>query len=136
MKLYISGPVTGYEQGNKPAFDQAKETLKAAGHDPISPFDGETSEQTNETLTDKYGSLYWKVLAKDIVMMAGAEGVVLLPGWERSKGARIEAYVALHAGLPIFDNISLQQIDPSYVAGVAFAEWIPKKIKELAGIAA
>lgn len=137
IKIYISGPITGYENGNKPAFENAKTVLSRWGYDVVSPFDHDDQE-----VTETYDDTYWRVLSKDIVLMSKVEGIVYLPGWEKSKGARVEAFVALSRGLPMWEYLesgeeaSLEELKYNVVAGVCVAEWIPKEILQKFGLAA
>lgn len=139
MKLYLSGPVTGYEKGNRPAFDAAQRALNKAGHLVLSPFDGELPEVTTETLADHYGAKYWQVLAEDVSIILSQEldALALLPGWEKSKGARIEAFVGLVRGVKFYEytNESLSPpLNPEYVAGIVAAQWMPEPVRRVAAI--
>ena len=37
MRVYIAGPMRGYPDFNKAAFDAAELLLKEIGHDPVNP---------------------------------------------------------------------------------------------------
>jgi len=49
------------------------------------------------------GASWGYFLARDVKLVADdCSGVVLLSGWERSRGARLEAFVAISCGKPLF----------------------------------
>lgn len=87
MRLYISGPITGLDDLNKPAFAEAAQQLRAAGHVAINPHDvGQASELL----------LPWEEYLKaDLVaMLLMADALALLPGWVNSRGALLEHHIA------------------------------------------
>ena len=87
MKLYLSGPITGIPDLNKPAFNQAAQSLRAVGHEVINPHEiGQPSDLM----------LPWEEYLRDdlIAMLQGAEALALLPHWTDSRGARLERHVA------------------------------------------
>jgi Domain of unknown function (DUF4406) len=91
MKLYISGPMTGYDNLNYPAFEEAAGDLRAYGYEVISPH-----ELNPITATD------WKECMKvDIRALLDCDGVATLPGHEKSKGAILENTIAAAMGLEI-----------------------------------
>ena len=92
MKIYIAGPMTGYPDFNYPAFTHAGEVLTAKGWDVLNPVDSE-KENTDAAYQSKPWSWYLRSALK---MVTDAEAICLLPGWEESSGARLEAYVAFH----------------------------------------
>ena len=107
LRLYLAGPMSGIEQFNFPAFYEAAATLRAAGHDIVSPaemdaddgIDGEAMASENGDATKL--SLTWaQLLSRDVLILgdeteAAVDGIVFLPGWTASRGAKLEAFTAL-----------------------------------------
>ena len=97
MRVYIAGPMTGIEDFNYPAFNAAASRLLAAGYEPLNPVD---SEKHNDTDTHQTWDWY---LRHAIRMVTHADGLAMLPGWSKSKGANLEHHVAMALGLDIRD---------------------------------
>ena len=92
MRWYVSGPMTGLPDLNRPAFQQAAATVRATGHDAINPVE----------LCPLH--IPWKAAMRmDLAALKTAHGVICLPGWERSRGARIEVWLARRRGLPVWE---------------------------------
>jgi hypothetical protein len=102
MTWYLSGPMTGYENLNFPAFSYAAMTLRAQGLTLISPHENDLDIGE----WDDY-------LRHDIKLLADCHGLVLLRGWTKSKGAQMELWIALRLGLPVrfFDEQHGELID-------------------------
>lgn len=100
MKLYLSGPMSGIPQYNFPAFTQAALVLRALGHEVLSPHELDTPEQVHAALASTDGHTEdadWAAyLARDIVEISkfDPEAIVVLPGWEDSRGCKIETLIA------------------------------------------
>lgn len=90
-KWYIAGPMSGMERLNRPAFYEAAAKLRKHGHKAVNPF--ELGVEDGKEIRD-----YMKV---DIPAMLECDGVALLPGWEKSQGARLEALMAFECGLDV-----------------------------------
>lgn len=91
MRIYIAGPMTGRPQFNYPAFHQAAALLRAAGHVVINPA---------ENPAPACGS--WRgYMRMSVAQVASVDCLVMLPGWQFSKGARIEYLLARLLGLGI-----------------------------------
>ena len=112
-RYYLAGPMSGIPQFNFPALDTAKASLLAQGYAVVSPAelddeiarkaalaspDGNMEEYVAET-----GETWGDFLARDVKLIADeVDGVILLEGWEESKGARLEAFVARTCGKPVY----------------------------------
>lgn len=97
MKIYLSGPMTGYPQYNFPAFDYAAAKLRAEGHEVFSPADNDRVRGlTGDTTIPFPPGVTARVLFKDDTsyICDHAEKVALLAGWEKSRGARAEVALA------------------------------------------
>jgi hypothetical protein len=102
LRIYISGPMTGQDDHNFPAFHAAAERFRQTGWEVANPaenFDGRT---------DLPREMY---LRTDMVMLAQCDAIALLPGWERSRGATLEAVLASELGLQFFDAWSGTQME-------------------------
>lgn len=101
MKIYLAGPMTGLPEFNFPAFDRAAEILSAAGYTVFNPaqmdrdvgFDPLSTVVSNEFLRD--------ALRRDLSAICECDGIAMLPGWEKSGGARVEWTLACHLGLKV-----------------------------------
>lgn len=93
MLLYLAGPMTGVEDYNVPAFDQAHLALRNAGYAVHSPAD----------MTRRYGTErpYGFYLKAGLYRLLECDGLALLDGWPRSNGARLEVTVAKAVGMPV-----------------------------------
>lgn len=95
MKVYIAGPMSGFEDFNYPAFIAAEAELVSRGLDVLNPA---KSEEHNTT--GKPQAWLW-YMRHALRMVADADAVCLLPGWQKSKGASLECDIAEGLGLDI-----------------------------------
>ena len=103
-RIYIAGPMTGLPDHNFPAFHAAAERLRQAGWETVNPaenFDGRT-DLPRETY-----------LRADIELLATCDAVAMLPGWEDSRGAKLEYLLAWELNMPVIDVATLQPIGPN-----------------------
>lgn len=103
MRLYVSGPITGYQDLNKPLFAAVTMSLRNAGHQVLNPHDVCTLLKEHECEQPCHPSeelLPWAdYLRADLVaMLQQADAVAVLPAWELSKGAALEVGVAQALG--------------------------------------
>lgn len=114
MIIYLSGPMTGYDFFNFPAFDAAKEVLQADGHMVISPPDisrGLDLCEHDGTAIDSFTEEdYQRCMRKDIETILFCDAMFVLPGWKQSRGAKLEVAIALVLGIPVFDFYSMEQL--------------------------
>lgn len=125
-KVYVAGPMSGIPQFNYPAFLAAAERLRAQGLEVLCPAEMDTpemqeaalaSETGNITDLDSTGETWGDVLAKDVKLVSDViDEVCLLPGWQNSRGARLEAYCALSVQKPcssLVDGVRIY-FEPKY----------------------
>lgn len=103
-RLYLAGPMSNLPQFNFPAFYAAAAALRAMGFEVVSPAEMDADFGIDkEALASTDGnvesiSLTWgDLLSRDVKLLAdgGITGIVFLPGWQKSRGARLEATVGL-----------------------------------------
>lgn len=109
MKLYLAGPMRGIAKMNFPAFDAGAEILVALGHDVFSPAQRDrdhgldVSGLTGDEHHDDYGFDLRAALADDLDFICRqADGVIVLPGWVTSLGAKAEVAAAGALGIPVW----------------------------------
>ncbi|MFB7798961.1 DUF4406 domain-containing protein [Isoptericola sp. NPDC056134] len=89
MKVYLSGPMTGYPEQNYPAFFAAESVLADLGHLVCNP-----ARQPERATWADY-------LRADLADVLVADALAVLPGWEASRGAQLEVHVAHALGVPV-----------------------------------
>lgn len=96
MNLYVIGPVTGRKDRNIDEFQGVAEDLRNAGYGCVIPHQvvprtknwEEAIHLSIEELTHcERGGFHY-------------DGVAMLPGWEQSRGAKIEHDLAVALGIP------------------------------------
>lgn len=104
-KFYLAGPMSGIPQFNFPAFDFAAKWLRAEGWDIISPAELDAEETRAMAMASEKGlanqaKRKWGwYLGRDVEIVADqCDGIVLLIGWDKSRGARLEVFTALTVG--------------------------------------
>lgn len=87
-KCYIAGPMTGYADLNYPVFHSVAERLRAMGFEVVSPAELNPIETP-----------YREAMVKDILALIKCDHIVMLEGWEQSKGASLENHIAVVLGI-------------------------------------
>lgn len=88
-KIYIAGPISGLPNFNRDAFNAEAHRLLGLGHVALNPA----------ILPD--GLEQHEYMAICIEMVKMADQLVMLPGWERSAGARAEHALVIKLGKAI-----------------------------------
>ena len=95
MKIYLSGKITGLPLDEaQRIFNQAEEFVKGQLGD-IYP-DIEVINPMKE-VPFKEGFEREDYMAKDIMILLQCDAIYMLPGWQESKGARLEHKIAFEA---------------------------------------
>lgn len=103
MRIYISGRITGLPYHIAAGhFAIAARRLSELGHHPVNPiYNGLPRDAT-----------WAEHMRTDLATLRACEGVCMLHGWERSRGARIERRAALKRGMPIYTFSEDRQLIP------------------------
>jgi hypothetical protein len=107
--IYISGPMSGKPGLNFDEFNAAAAKLRADGYQVINPAE----------ITIDHGAKWEECLRRDIRAMMDCDAIAMLPGWEHSKGARLEHHIAVELG---FEVIILKPPSTVAIAEEARAE--------------
>jgi hypothetical protein len=94
--VYISGPMRGKPELNRHAFNAVQRSAVERGWRTFNPA---TKVNTGEHST---ATPYNIAIREDIGMLLKSNGIVLLPGWRQSEGARFETEVAKALGLDFY----------------------------------
>lgn len=88
-RVYVSGPMTGLPDLNFPAFNAAAAQLRALGLDVVNPAE----------LNPDPSCTWQAAMREDIRALVDCDTIVFLPGWQHSRGAKLERPVAQALGL-------------------------------------
>lgn len=133
MKYYLAGPMSGIPQFNFPLFDQAASQLRDSGYEIISPAELDDTETRAQALASPDGNpgksnrTWGDFLSRDVKIVADqVQGVIFLPRWYTSRGARLEGYVGLTCGHEFLlyypKSRELVRLSPQFVANQIFSE--------------
>ena len=125
MKAYIAGPMRGYNKFNFPAFHEAEALARSLGLEVLNParmdeelgFDPEKSLDEQPTFTMR--DFVKRDLDCILSLTPGTDWIILLEGWEKSKGASAEHAVAKWLGVNAMPLVFLQQLHRNF-PGVRF----------------
>lgn len=93
MKLYLAGPMTGYPELNFPLFHREAARLRAIGHEVINPAEINIDPAAG----------WAECMRADIQHLVTCEGIAMLPGWLKSRGASLELRIADALGMHVLD---------------------------------
>lgn len=115
--VYISGPISGVDKYWE-AFEQAEDYLLGLGYIPLSPAhlpEGMTKAQ------------YMRI---NFATIDSADAVLFLPGWEESKGARLERAYCAYIGKPVI-LLKAANVDGTYPPKDITLAWLKHDLEEV-----
>ncbi len=98
--VYIAGPMTGIARWNRPAFVKAAKQLREQGWEVTSPVEIADAFGSQNTIVTTPGMLD-AVIEAELEALAKCDAIYLLAGWEDSRGAKRELWLALEKGLEV-----------------------------------
>lgn len=91
MKVYLSGQVTGIDYPRACAsFYEAEKTIALRGDQPVTPV--------RLCNPDKTWAACMRICIKALM---DCDGIYMLKGWRKSRGARLEHFIALKLGMRV-----------------------------------
>lgn len=101
-RAYIAGPMTGIVDYNFPAFNALAAAMRADGWHVENPAEHGIVE----------GADWADYLRHDITRIATCDTIVLLPGWSKSKGAKLELHIAQQISMNILLSDGAETVQP------------------------
>lgn len=101
IQVYISGPITGVKNLNRPAFDEAKELLDEEGYCGIIPLDFEFDREIIEALESDGEDSHHLYMRKCFEELSKCDMMAVLPNWYESKGVKYEMEVCKMLKIPV-----------------------------------
>ncbi len=112
IECYIAGPMRGVPDYNYPAFNSAASLLRGAGWMVNNPAENDNDVLDEIVRLEKDDNPLKVYMRKDLQDVLRSQLVVVLPGWEHSKGACLEVHVAHETDTPVFDFVYWGRILP------------------------
>lgn len=101
MKIYIAGPISGTTDYNE-RFSDAKKEISRKGHQAVNPLDIRILIETEGPKAISYGQTM--TICKALV--GACDAIYMMPGWQKSNGARQEHDEAVDKGLKFYASIA------------------------------
>ena len=97
--VYIAGPMTGIPELNYPLFNAVEHWLKEQGYKVENPASNHVTGMSGDELWREY-------MRMSLRQISHCDIVLLLPDWEKSKGASLEKHIADTLGLQVAELTS------------------------------
>ena len=95
--IYISGKITGIEEEALINFNKAEYELTSLGYNVVNPM----------KLPHNHDKEWSSYMRECLVHLMDCDYIFILDGYEQSKGARLELYIAQELGLKILTNFTI-----------------------------
>ena len=96
-KVFIAGPMRGYENYNFPKFDKFEKILKDNGVECVNP--GRISRKFKEKDINSDINIYNEMVRLQQEAEKTCNAILLLDGWQWSKGTQLEVKTAAELGM-------------------------------------
>lgn len=122
IKFYLAGPMSGYHELNFPLFNSEAARLRALGYDVINPAEIDPTNPVFATPAEHLA--HWRrCMRADIAALVTCDGIALLQGWERSKGASLEHHVATELGMIVTMADEITEQAPARSVAELATDW-------------
>jgi len=110
QRLYLAGPMRGHDRYNFPAFLEATKDLRSRGFTVWSPAEHDLENGFDPTTPEEELGGLAQFMMADLPRVCESDAIVLLPGWRKSTGARLEAHVATVCEIPLYSYPSMKRV--------------------------
>jgi len=95
QRVQLSGPMSGIADYNRPAFNQVAIELRLRGFEVWNPA------ELNEENTAPFSWVH--LMKKNVAALVWQDALITMDGWQTSKGARIEHWIATELEIHVFE---------------------------------
>lgn len=118
---YVSGPMSGLPGHNYDAFAEAAHWLRQnLCENVVSPHEIWCDESAGYP-QDSTADDWVKHMRADIAALMECDTIVLIPGWPRSRGSRLELTIAMELGMDVwfYDALKSPRLTPTVTGPLA-----------------
>lgn len=95
MKIYISLPITGWKMEEvRIRIAYARALIEARGHEAVDPLSIQPDPEAP----------YAELMGRCVTALLGCDAVLMLPGWGKSMGCRLERRAAQYYGKKVIEG--------------------------------
>lgn len=107
-RIFIAGPMRGYENYNFKKFDYTEELLRRLGFDVVNP--ARISRKFKEVEVNSDIAVYNKMIDMQQEAERTCNAILLLDGWQWSKGVALEVQTAAELGMQFLLEADIAKI--------------------------
>jgi len=112
LRIFLSGPMTGHENFNFDKFNFIENVLKQYGVDVVNPVRICKKYKKEHVLGDK--AVFDKMVAEQQEAEKTCNAIMLLHGWQNSKGVKLELKTAANLDFKFFLDSDVLQVCKDY----------------------
>ena len=112
LRIFLSGPMTGHENFNFDQFNFIENVLKQYGVDVVNPVHICKKYKKEHVLSDK--AVFDKMVAEQQEAEKTCNAIMLLHGWQNSKGVKLELKTAVELDFEFFLDSDILEICKTY----------------------
>lgn len=112
-KIYITGPITGMEDFNRPAFGKATEMFRRLGKFVTNPHEIVPLELIEKHIQEPK-KLWTEAMKICLRAITTQDAVFVLDGWNSSRGSVVEIFLAQTLSIPVYYFKDLTEFSISF----------------------
>jgi hypothetical protein len=130
--VYLSGPITGMPENNRRVFREVEKQIRKIAPREIAVYNPiKLSKIVDRRFAGTDRKPAWEDYMRfDIAKLVKADCAYFLKGWELSKGASLERYIAVRLGIPCVESIDELELFYEEIPMIREGENIYRKLQE------